>query len=197
MAWRMSMRGAIEGDDASHGECAAPTHELGEDPAFRPCIWASRTSVITVSLAVENNALRRREKRSAAMTFPPHRPVRSLRCSRVRLLAQASGRRSRAAQSTERLPTPVPLYTNLGSHHKSHLHQGPGRPALLRPGPATRLRVQSRGSDPRVPARAAELDPTCAMCYWGSPSPTVRTSTRPWTRRAAWPRTPRCSARGR
>jgi hypothetical protein len=116
------------------------------------------------------------------MTFPR---VILFTAALVGCIAVSSGIGPTIARAQSKSPSDtVPLYTNLGSHHKRI---------------STRVRDTQRYFDQglrlvygfnhaeaiRAFQRAAELDPTCAMCYWGSPSPTGRTSTRPWTPRAA------------
>ena len=69
------------------------------------------------------------------------------------------------AQST-RPSDPVPLYTNLGSHHKSISTKVPAAQRYFDQG----LRLVygfNHAEAIRAFQRAAELDPTCAMCYWG------------------------------
>ncbi|MGZ8366050.1 MAG: tetratricopeptide repeat protein [Nitrospira sp.] len=60
----------------------------------------------------------------------------------------------------------VPLYANLGSHHKSISTQVPASQQYFDQG----LRLVygfNHAEAIRSFTRAAELDPTCAMCYWG------------------------------
>ena len=60
----------------------------------------------------------------------------------------------------------VPLYTNLGSHHKRISTRVPATQQYFDQG----LRLVygfNHAEAIRSFARAAELDPTCAMCYWG------------------------------
>ncbi|THJ17472.1 MAG: tetratricopeptide repeat protein [Nitrospira sp. CG24B] len=60
----------------------------------------------------------------------------------------------------------VPLYTNLGSHHKSISTRVPAAQQYFDQG----LRLVygfNHAEAIRSFERAAELDPTCAMCYWG------------------------------
>lgn len=60
----------------------------------------------------------------------------------------------------------VPLYTNLGSHHKSISTQVPATQQYFDQG----LRFVygfNHAEAIRSFTRAADLDPTCAMCYWG------------------------------
>lgn len=60
----------------------------------------------------------------------------------------------------------VPLYTNLGSHHKSISTRIPAAQQYFDQG----LRLVygfNHAEAIRSFERAAELDPTCAMCYWG------------------------------
>jgi tetratricopeptide (TPR) repeat protein len=60
----------------------------------------------------------------------------------------------------------VPLYTNLGSHHKTISTKVPATQQYFDQG----LRLVygfNHAEAIRAFTRAAELDPTCAMCYWG------------------------------
>ncbi len=60
----------------------------------------------------------------------------------------------------------VPLYTNLGSHHKRVTTRVPATQEYFDQG----LRLVygfNHAEAIRSFTRAAELDPTCAMCYWG------------------------------
>jgi tetratricopeptide (TPR) repeat protein len=60
----------------------------------------------------------------------------------------------------------VPLYTNLGSHHKSISTKVPATQQYFDQG----LRLVygfNHAEAIRSFKQAAELDPTCAMCYWG------------------------------
>ncbi len=76
-----------------------------------------------------------------------------------------------AAESTvvPRPPSPsdtVPLYTDLGSHHKRISTRVPAAQQYFDQG----LRLVygfNHAEAIRSFSRAAELDPTCAMCYWG------------------------------
>lgn len=64
------------------------------------------------------------------------------------------------------LPDTVPLYTNLGSHHKRISTRVPATQQYFDQG----LRLVygfNHAEAIRSFTRAAELDPTCAMCYWG------------------------------
>ena len=64
------------------------------------------------------------------------------------------------------LADPVPLYTNLGSHHKRISTRVPATQQYFDQG----LRLVygfNHAEAIRSFTRAAELDPTCAMCYWG------------------------------
>jgi tetratricopeptide (TPR) repeat protein len=88
----------------------------------------------------------------------------------VVLLASAAP--SSGTESTP-APTPpsslsgtVPLYTNLGSHHKRISTRVPAAQQYFDQG----LRFVygfNHAEAIRAFTRAAELDPTCAMCYWG------------------------------
>ena len=60
----------------------------------------------------------------------------------------------------------VPLYTNLGSHHRTISTKVPATQQYFDQG----LRLVygfNHAEAIRAFTRAAELDPTCAMCYWG------------------------------
>ena len=60
----------------------------------------------------------------------------------------------------------VPLYTNLGSHHKTISTKVPATQQYFDQG----LRLVygfNHAEAIRAFQRAAALDPTCAMCYWG------------------------------
>lgn len=60
----------------------------------------------------------------------------------------------------------VPLYTNLGSHHKRISTRVPATQQYFDQG----LRLVygfNHAEAIRSFTRAAEIDPTCAMCYWG------------------------------
>src|SRR5688572_12249929 len=60
----------------------------------------------------------------------------------------------------------VPLYTNLGSHHKRISTRVPAAQQYFDQG----LRLVygfNHAEAIRSFTRAAELDPTCAMCWWG------------------------------
>jgi tetratricopeptide (TPR) repeat protein len=64
------------------------------------------------------------------------------------------------------LPDSVPLYTNLGSHHKRISTRAPATQKYFDQG----LRLVygfNHAEAIRSFTRAAELDSTCAMCYWG------------------------------
>ena len=77
-----------------------------------------------------------------------------------------------ATESTTAVATPknhsdrVPLYTNLGSHHKRISTKKSGAQHYFDQG--LRLAYGFNHAEAiRSFARATELDPTCAMCYWG------------------------------
>ena len=77
-----------------------------------------------------------------------------------------------ATESTTAGATPknhsdrVPLYTNLGSHHKRISTKNSGAQHYFDQG--LRLAYGFNHAEAiRSFARATELDPTCAMCYWG------------------------------
>ena len=60
----------------------------------------------------------------------------------------------------------VPLYTDLGSHHRRISTRVPAAQQYFDQG----LRLTygfNHGEAIRSFTRAAELDPTCAICYWG------------------------------
>ena len=82
--------------------------------------------------------------------------------------APSSGTESTAAPAPPRnLSDTVPLYTNLGSHHKRISTRVPGHAAVLRPGPATHPTDSiTRRRSARLRAPQSWI-PTCAMCYWG------------------------------
>jgi tetratricopeptide (TPR) repeat protein len=64
------------------------------------------------------------------------------------------------------LSNTVPLYTNLGSHHKRISTRVPAAQQYFDQG--LRLVYGFNHTEAiRSFTRAAELDPTCAMCYWG------------------------------
>jgi hypothetical protein len=66
----------------------------------------------------------------------------------------------------ESLSAPVPLYTNLGSHYKRISTQAPAAQQYFDQG----LRLVygfNHVEAIRSFTHAAELDPTCAMCFWG------------------------------
>ena len=64
------------------------------------------------------------------------------------------------------LSAPVPLYTNLGSHHKRITTRVPATQQYFDQG--LRLLYGFNHAEAiRSFTRAAALDPTCAMCYWG------------------------------
>ena len=65
--------------------------------------------------------------------------------------APSSGTESPVAPAAEE-PDTVPLHEPR-LPPQTDLHSSPGHTAVLRPGPAIRLRIQSRGSDPLVHAR--------------------------------------------
>jgi tetratricopeptide (TPR) repeat protein len=99
------------------------------------------------------------------MTFPP-----ILVFAAAALLASAApspGMGSTVAPAPPRtLPDTVPLYTNLGSHHKRISTRVPTTQQYFDQG----LRLVygfNHGEAIRSFTRAAELDSTCAMCYWG------------------------------
>jgi tetratricopeptide (TPR) repeat protein len=81
--------------------------------------------------------------------------------------APSSGTGSTVAPAPPRsLSDTVPLYTNLGSHHKRISTRVPATQQYFDQG----LRLVygfNHAEAIRSFTRAAELDPTCAMCYWG------------------------------
>ena len=98
------------------------------------------------------------------MTFP--RFIR-LAAALVACVALSSGIGTTIAraQSTSS-PGKVPLYTNLGSHHRTISTKVPAAQQYFDQG----LRLVygfNHAEAIRAFQHAAELDPTCAMCYWG------------------------------
>ena len=81
--------------------------------------------------------------------------------------APSSGTESTAAPAPPRnLSDTVPLYTNLGSHHKRISTRVPATQQYFDQG--LRLIYGFNHAEAiRSFTRAAELDSTCAMCYWG------------------------------
>ncbi|HET6845433.1 MAG TPA: hypothetical protein VFH29_01280 [Anaerolineales bacterium] len=85
------------------------------------------------------------------------------------LLAGAApswGTESTTAPGSNKLAAAVPLYTNLGSHHKRISTRVPATQQYFDQG----LRFVygfNHAEAIRSFTRAAELDPTCALCYWG------------------------------
>ena len=81
--------------------------------------------------------------------------------------APSSGTESTVAPSPPRsLSDTVPLYTNLGSHHKSISTRVPAAQQYFDQG--LRLLYGFNHAEAiRSFTHAAELDSTCAMCYWG------------------------------
>ena len=81
--------------------------------------------------------------------------------------APSSGTESTVAPAPPKsLSDTVPLYTNLGSHHKRISTRVPATQQYFDQG----LRLVygfNHAEAIRSFTRAAELDPTCAMCYWG------------------------------
>jgi tetratricopeptide (TPR) repeat protein len=80
--------------------------------------------------------------------------------------APSWGTESAVAPGTKDLSHTVPLYTNLGSHHKLISTQVAATQQYFDQG----LRFIygfNHAEAIRSFTRAAELDPTCAMCYWG------------------------------
>src|SRR5882724_1204857 len=99
------------------------------------------------------------------MTFPP-----IIVFAAAALLAGAApspGMGSTVAPAPPRnLSDTVPLYTNLGTHHKRISTRVPATQQYFDQG----LRLVygfNHGEAIRSFTRAAELDSTCAMCYWG------------------------------
>jgi tetratricopeptide (TPR) repeat protein len=99
------------------------------------------------------------------MTFPP-----IILFAAAALLASAapsSGMGSTVAPAPPRnLSDTVPLYTNLGTHHKRISTRVPATQQYFDQG----LRLVygfNHAEAIRSFTRAAELDSTCAMCYWG------------------------------
>ena len=80
--------------------------------------------------------------------------------------APSWGTESAVAPGPKDLSHTVPLYTNLGSHHKPISTQVAATQEYFDQG----LRFMygfNHAEAIRSFTRAAELDPTCAMCYWG------------------------------
>ena len=80
--------------------------------------------------------------------------------------APSWGTESAVAPGPKDLSHTVPLYTNLGSHHKPISTQVAATQQYFDQG----LRFMygfNHAEAIRSFTRAAELDPTCAMCYWG------------------------------
>src|SRR6185437_11088367 len=80
--------------------------------------------------------------------------------------ALSSGTESTATPAPPSLSGTVPLYTNLGSHHKRITTRVAATQQYFDQG----LRLVygfNHAEAIRSFTRAAELDPTCAMCYWG------------------------------
>ena len=78
----------------------------------------------------------------------------------------SSGTEPAAEPAPPSLSDTVPLYTNLGSHHKRISTRVPAAQQYFDQG----LRLVygfNHAEAIRSFTRAAELDPTCAMCYWG------------------------------
>ncbi len=80
--------------------------------------------------------------------------------------APSSGTESTVAPAPKNLADTVPLYTNLGAHHKRISTRVPATQQYFDQG----LRLVygfNHAEAIRSFTRAAALDPTCAMCYWG------------------------------
>jgi tetratricopeptide (TPR) repeat protein len=80
--------------------------------------------------------------------------------------APSSGTESTVAPGPKNLADTVPLYTNLGAHHKRISTRVPATQQYFDQG----LRLVygfNHAEAIRSFTRAAALDPTCAMCYWG------------------------------
>lgn len=80
-------------------------------------------------------------------------------------VAHSTGSESTAVPSSN-LSGMVPLYTNLGTHHKRIATKVPAAQQYFDQG----LRLVygfNHAEAIRSFTRAAEIDPTCAMCYWG------------------------------
>src|SRR5687768_2272118 len=64
------------------------------------------------------------------------------------------------------LPDSVPLYTNLGNHHRAITTANPAAQRYFDQG--LRLVYGFNHTEAiRAFTEAARLDPNCAMCYWG------------------------------
>jgi tetratricopeptide (TPR) repeat protein len=98
------------------------------------------------------------------MTFPR---VILFAAALVGCMAVSSGIGPTIARAQSKSPSDtVPLYTNLGSHHKRISTRVPDTQRYFDQG----LRLVygfNHAEAIRAFQRAAELDPTCAMCYWG------------------------------
>jgi tetratricopeptide (TPR) repeat protein len=98
------------------------------------------------------------------MTFPR---VILFAAALVGCMAVSSGIGPTIARAQSKSPSDtVPLYTNLGSHHKRISTRVPASQRYFDQG----LRLVygfNHAEAIRAFQRAAELDPTCAMCYWG------------------------------
>src|SRR5262245_57475206 len=100
------------------------------------------------------------EKRRQPMTFP-----RSILFAAALMACVALGPTLACAQSASPADT-VPLYTNLGNHKRAISTKVPATQQYFDQG----LRLVygfNHAEAIRSFQRAAALDPTCAMCYWG------------------------------
>ncbi|MFY4729382.1 hypothetical protein ACOSYY_09970, partial [Nitrospira sp. BLG_2] len=80
--------------------------------------------------------------------------------------APASATESAAPEPSTSVSDTVPLYPNLGSHHKRISTRVPATQQYFDQG----LRLVygfNHAEAIRSFTRAAEIEPTCAMCYWG------------------------------
>ncbi len=119
--------------------------------------WDSCSQVLAPASAeilglINSIAFRARERKEARHEVPPHHRVR--RGCATRLGRSQRGHRGDggARAAAEPVCHGPPLHEPRRPP-QTHFHASPGHPAVFRPGPATRLRIQSRGSDPLVHAR--------------------------------------------
>jgi len=99
------------------------------------------------------------------MTFPPI--IGFAAAALLAWAAPSAGTEATVAPAPPpSLAAPVPLYTNLGSHHKRITTRVPATQQYFDQG--LRLLYGFNHAEAiRSFTRAAALDPTCAMCYWG------------------------------
>ena len=103
--------------------------------------------------------------RRPAMTFPPI--IGFAAAALLAWAAPSAGTEATVAPApSPSLSAPVLLYTNLGAHHKRISTRVPATQQYFDQG----LRLVygfNHAEAIRSFTRAAELDPSCAMCYWG------------------------------